>query len=143
MKHFILVLFVFTFGIFLSGCKSSQVNYKNIENKVWTLIQVEKNNVTESNPSLTFDFVNQRISGFAGCNQMSASLEMVKEPNSIRISLPVATRKACLNMNTEKLLLEKIVLVHFFELNETGRTLQLLDSTGNLLFLFQEGSSAQ
>ena len=139
MKHFILILFVFTFSIFLSGCKSQQVNYKNIENKVWILIQLEKETITESNPSLMFDFTNQRVSGFAGCNQMSASLEMIKEPNSIRISSPVATRKACLNMNTERLLLDKIVLAHFFELNETNRTLQLLDSTGNLLFLFQEG----
>lgn len=87
-------------------------------NKKWELISLEGNDIMTSKPVyLDFD-ANNKITGFAGCNSLSANY-MVKNETQINFSQISSTKMMCApyDMNVEKEVMEVLKTADNFTLN--------------------------
>jgi heat shock protein HslJ len=78
-----------------------------------------------------FDVWGDRLSGFAGCNNYSAALEV--SGDRVRVSQPVATRRACASqtaMALEQEYLERIARAGAFVVTDDRLELSLSDGSG-------------
>jgi heat shock protein HslJ len=85
----------------------------------------------QSGITAQFDVWGGRLSGFAGCNNYSAGLQVAGD--QIQVSRPVSTRKACpggIAMELEREYLERVASVTAFEVTKERLELSLADGSG-------------
>ena len=63
--------------------------------KRWTLTQIGDQNWTAEKPYLEFDRAQGKVSGDAGCNRFSGTLEV--KDSSLKVSRLISTKRACLD----------------------------------------------
>jgi putative lipoprotein len=107
-----------------------------LENTYWKLTQLGGASVTgtQTEPHLVLDPATRRVTGSAGCNQLSGGYQV--NGDRLRMSQTVSTMMACMKgMETEKAFLKALGQVSGWRI--TGQQLELLDSSGTVLAHFE------
>jgi heat shock protein HslJ len=124
---FIIVLLAFI------GCKGTQNNSndeRTLESEEYAVLKLKEDSVQEFNLTLNFNLKENRISGFAGCNNYSGNIKV--ETNKLTVNSVVSTKKFCQEASErESKFLKSLneVQVYSFE----GETLQLKSNEGTVL----------
>lgn len=133
LKSYTSVLLLF-FLMVLEGCKTTQpsTNMKaNLLDGEWeaNYIMGTPKGMQElfpnGNPTVTFQTVENSISGFAGCNNFNGSFSTDGNKITIPENLAV-TRKMCPDMSGENTFLESLNKVNSYSVTEQGNTLNLI-----------------
>jgi putative lipoprotein len=107
-----------------------------LESTYWKLTQLGDAPVTgtQTEPHLVLDPATRRVTGSAGCNQLSGGYQV--NGDRLRLSQTVGTMMACMKgMETEQAFLKALGQVSAWRI--TGRQLELLDSSGGVLARFE------
>jgi heat shock protein HslJ len=109
----------------LGGCKTQKtpVSFSGL-NGEWDLIELNgtKLRPEETVRRLAFDTNARRLSGNAGCNQISGHITYGNaQKGDIKFHGVASTRKACLDMRTEDALLKALGEVIRFNTEASGR----------------------
>jgi heat shock protein HslJ len=107
------------FALLGGSCKSQKplAAYSGLEGE-WDVIELNGQVFApeEKKPFLMFNLTDNRVSGNAGCNQISGSMEREDaRTNKLKFSEVVSTRKACIDMRTEDAFLKALHQVASFE----------------------------
>jgi len=108
----------------------------DLENTYWKLTDLGGAPVsgTQTEPHLVLDPTTRRVTGSAGCNQLSGGYQLVGD--RLRLSQTVSTMMACMKgMETEKAFLKALGQVSGWRIS--GQQLELLDSSGKVLARFE------
>lgn len=100
-------------------------------NGSWKVVQIQGLEKIDIHPTLEFNANENRISGFAGCNNYFASYEVMGE--ELTIGPAGATRKMCQEMTVEDAFLPMLGEVATHKLED--KELQLFDGSGNLILV--------
>lgn len=117
---------------------STSTPASSLENTHWRLVQLDTHNMSEIElqraPHLIFQPDQQRVSGFAGCNQMTGSYETNGE--KLKFSQMAGTMMACAQgMDLEQNFHKALAEVTGWRV--VGTKLELLDSAGNTVARFE------
>jgi heat shock protein HslJ len=83
-------------------------------------------------PTITFDTINNRVSGNTSCNNFSGSLKVYD--NQINFTEPmVMTKKMCLDGNGETVFLETLKKINSYSITDEGKTLNFI--TGDIAMM--------
>jgi len=74
---------------------ASNARADDLSGKRWTLTQIGGQNWTAEKPYVEFDRAQSKLSGDAGCNRFSGTLEV--KYSSIKVSRLISTKRACLD----------------------------------------------
>jgi len=106
----------------------------------WTIISVKDEPVQSLIiPFLEFDVAAKRVHGNTGCNTLSAAFESdAKDKSAIKLSAPITTMMACINMDTEAKILQVITDIAYIKKGETSNRIRLVDKNGNTMLLLEK-----
>lgn len=135
------MMFAVALGFLAVSCKSTQnttenknveivepvsesVSTSELENVQWKLVEVIGKPIEEfgeqnKEPLFIFDASSKRVSGNAGCNNMSASYELL-EGNRIQFSQAISTKMACPNMDLEDQVGQMLSTLDTYIINDAG-----------------------
>ncbi len=93
----------------------------NLTNKYWKLIELQGKPVKTVEGQREIHFIlkpeNQRIGGFAGCNNLNGTYE-IQPANRIKFSKIATTMKACIDMTQEKDFLKILEMADSYNLSK-------------------------
>lgn len=103
---------------------SSTSKVSSFEGTQWKLVEVFGKSVTEygqlnKEPIFIFDAEAKRVSGNAGCNNMSASYELL-EGGRIQFGPAISTKMACPNMELEDQVGQLLSTLDTYIINDAG-----------------------
>lgn len=135
------MMFAVVLGFLAVSCKSTQSTPENknvenveivsetmttsgLENVQWKLVEVVGKPVSKygelnKEPIFIFEASSKRLSGNAGCNNMSASYELL-EGNRIEFSQAISTKMACPNMELEDQVGQMLSTLDTYIINDAG-----------------------
>ncbi|MAN27621.1 MULTISPECIES: META domain-containing protein [Mesonia] len=128
LKGFILLFVAFN----LIGCKDSEENStKALETAAYTVEKVGEMSVEDFKLTMNINLGEDRINGFAGCNDYSGVLNTAEE-NKLKIMQVVSTRKMCPNaMQAENGFLEALRQTTAYQFS--AKKLQFTNAEGKVL----------
>ena len=114
--------------------KLQKIDFQEITEKYWKLIEIRGKSLNETNPPEAYIMLEKdknRIKGSGGCNTFSGHYE-IEQAKQIKISKVAATKKACLNTNTETEteLFKTLQMVDNYTISKDGRFLSF--NKGNM-----------
>lgn len=140
MKKLIFIT-VIAFGLGSVGCKTKKTTSENsdyalLNATTWEVAALEKNPIDKNQniPSITFNTDEMRISGSGGCNKISGTFKAQANSDQMSFSQTIATRMACINMETESTFLKLLEKVSSFKVEKNK--LIFYDSNRNELISF-------
>lgn len=100
----------------------------------WYIISVfgEKLPSVQEVPSVNFNIENNRVSAYAGCNRLSATLKSGEKANDLTISKVISTRMACPDMTIEQNVTTALEQTRSFGVSLKGNLL-LFSAGGNIV----------
>ena len=102
MNKYITLLINILIVVIISGCSNKPADDFTYDpiliSSVWWLNQIPGYQIKEKSLKLTFDNINNRISGFTGCNKLTGSF-LIRN-GKLQISAAAATRYMCPGKNT-------------------------------------------
>lgn len=98
---------------------------------LWKVIRMKGMETMEINPSFEFMEEENRVAGFAGCNNYFSSYEI--RGNELKLGMAGATRKMCPDMAVEDLFLKNLENIASYKV--VNNELHLFDAEDELLYL--------
>lgn len=111
--------------ILFVGCRTQKpfVSFSDLEGE-WKIIELNGKKLLpeETRQRLVFDTAGHRLSGNAGCNQISGNITYSEtQTNGLKFQGVVATRKACLDMRLEDEFLKTLDSVATFDAEDRNK----------------------
>ncbi|MDR1645471.1 MAG: META domain-containing protein [Tannerellaceae bacterium] len=128
----------------IGGCKSQKLpaTFSDLEGR-WKIVELNGNKLLpeETTQHLIFDTTTRRLSGNAGCNQISGNItHSHTQANNIKFQGVISTRKACLDMRMEDEFLKALDRVARFDAESQEaekKTMTFYDADHQKLFVIQ------
>lgn len=118
--------------IVVTGCKVSNESKTFTIPEEWRLSKINGKDVSLPKPiTLNFNAAEQKVSGFAGCNQYFGNF--TAEKNSLKFSLLGSTKMFCDSMDIETKFLDALAQINSFS-TEDNKLVMLTDQQAVLEF---------
>ncbi len=142
MRKILLTLCVTALAAMTVSCKTSRDTVVPVDSLKgeWTITEVGgKATVAtdDSAPFLGFDVKSGRLYGSAGCNRLMGAIEEGEAEGSISFGQVARTRMRCLDMTTERAVVEALENTVGYRMNDSGELL-LLDGDGTVVMRLQK-----
>ncbi len=122
--------FIILLAVTLISCgSSSQTTNINLMNGHYTVSELNGQEITTQNPTITFDLNENRVYGYSGCNNFNGSFTV--ENNNITFGPIAATKKMCMDNSSEDELFKILQGTKTFSVE--NNTLTLSEVNGTLL----------
>ncbi|MGH8699993.1 MAG: META domain-containing protein [Burkholderiales bacterium] len=135
MKRFTPALHFLACALFTAACtaergaQATDSDPGSVENVEWKLVALDGAPVTGASggaPTITLSSKDKRVTGFAGCNQLTGGYELKSE--QLHFTAIATTRMFCPDPNPETALLRALDATSRWKVED--RTLDLLDASG-------------